>query len=141
MDGASKNGKKNKKSQKLSPSRLRSLLNVPNVDIKDRKSRLTEAIRSLTKLQRTAPSSAWIDAQDSSSDHIFPPGNGTPKEPHEQRMIMSTVSGRWTPPQCLTVEDSLDAMTPDEATAFTVIWQEVSPSALNISRWKEMNAR
>ena len=49
---------------------------------------------------------------------VFPPGRNDPATPHGIRMIVSMVSGRRTPPQCLALEDSIDGMTEFEAATY-----------------------
>lgn len=102
------------------------------------------AVRSeskrLDKLRRRAAtdvsSATWLDAYD--AGHQFPPGPDDPKTPHGIRMVMSVVSGRYTPPQCLGMEDFLDGMGICEAVFYD---HPQSPSALAIIRIEQARAK
>jgi len=65
-------------------------------------------------LAADVPSEPWLIAADSDGAE-FPPGRQEPPTRHGSRMILSTVSGRYTPPHNLSDEDCLDAMSEREA--------------------------
>lgn len=68
----------------------------------------------LKALRADVPSAAWEDAADRDAME-FPPGYRDPKTPHGTRMIVSMVSGRFTPPYNLRDEDGLDGMSEGQA--------------------------
>ena len=91
----------------------------------------------LKRLRSDVPSDAWTDAVDNHGAE-FPPGRKEIKTPHGARMIVSTVSGRYTPPLNLSDEDQLDAMT-----EFQALWYEhpASVSAMAIQQIRANKAR
>ena len=84
--------------------------------------------KQLRRLRRESPSDAWVEAVDEATPDRpiqFPPGRPDPTRPHGAAMIVSLISGRYTPPNNLTEEDELDA------TANAGGWRDIrSPSAL-----------
>jgi hypothetical protein len=66
------------------------------------------------ELQEDVPSRRWfLDADEDGAE--FPPGRVERRARHGSRMILSAISGRYTPPYNLSDEDHLDAMTEREA--------------------------
>ncbi len=96
-----------------------------------RRQELRALERQRKRLASDVPSGAWYDAADVHGEQ-FPPGGSHTK------MIVSLVSGRYTPPQCLESEDSLDGMSGRDAAHYD---HPMSPSAAAIIIIRETKAR
>jgi hypothetical protein len=82
-------------------------------------------VKEQRRLAREVPSDAWYCAAVHRGEE-FPPGASDPPTEHGARMIVSVISGRYTPPQCLESEDVLDAMSQAQALFYS---HPPSPSA------------
>ena len=83
--------------------------------------------RDERELRRDVPSSCWFD--DFWYRKVeFPPGGRK-----ATRMRVSVVTGRWTPPQCLALEDMIDGLNEVNAIWLSLQWP-ASPSAVAIQR-------
>ena len=90
------------------------------VYLSDEIDRCKKVIRRLIRrVDSDTPSRAWRDSVVWGGDE-FPPGKSA------TLMIVSVVSGRYTPPQCLESEDVIDAMSAREAAWYS---HPPSPSA------------